>query len=95
MEINRPGRSVIVTIHLLHDSANLCVQEGPPCVLNVFQTELMSPTRSERCARCMCHVCTYKPAPLVVLLATVVTHSEPVLPGGVSYMHMYVQCTDS
>ena len=69
----------------------LCVQEGPPCVLNVFQAELMSPTRSERCARCMCHVCTYKPAPLAFLLATVVTHSVPVLPGWVSYM--YVQCT--
>ena len=55
--------------------------EGPPCLLNVFQAELMSPTRSERCARCMYHVCTYKPAPLAVLLATVVTHSEPVLPG--------------
>ena len=68
----------------------LCVQEGPPCVLNVFQAELMSPTRSERCARCMCHVCTYKPAPLAVLLATVVTHSEPVLPGG---MYLYVQCS--
>ena len=41
----------------------------------------------------MCCVCTYKPAPLVVLLATVVTHSEPVLPGEVSYMYMYVHCT--
>ena len=59
----------------------------------MFQAELMSPTRSERCARCMCHACTYKPAPLVVLLATVVTHSEPVLPGGVSYM--YSTCIDS
>ena len=69
-----------------------CV-EGTPCLLNVFQSELMSPTRCERCARCMCRVCTYKPAPLVVLLATVVTHSEPVLPGEVSYMYMYVQST--
>ena len=63
-----------------------CVQEGPPCVLNVFQAELMSPTRSERCARCMCHVCTYKPAPLAVLLATLVTHSEPVLPRAVLHV---------
>ena len=38
--------------------------EGPPCILNIFQAERMSPTRSERCARCMCHLCTYKPAPL-------------------------------
>ena len=36
----------------------LCVQEGTPCLLNVFLAELMSPTRSERCARCMGHVCT-------------------------------------
>ena len=37
----------------------LCMQEGLISLLNVFQAELMSPTRSERCARCMCHVCTH------------------------------------
>ena len=82
------GKEVVETSGVGHT----CAWAG---IINVFQSELMSImsiTWSERCARCMCCVCTYKPAPLVILLATVVTHSELVLSGEVSYMYMHVQC---